>query len=756
MHPLAEVHPKLRAVIRFALVIVWSFVVVFAFCAVFVLPSTEWTRGWVLNGFTFGALGLTALRFVLISRERWTWLFIGLSVASNAIGDAAWNLLGAPTSSSWADVVYLMYYPLMYVGLLQLVRHRTRDRSLAPWLDGVTTSITIVAVVSIVVFRHLVLSDQGTSTLTLMIRFVYPIGDLLLVALVISAMARRRWKPDIALLFAASSVVASAVADTIYLLGLGENGGGARGTELLWLGSVVVIAQAGWTQLPRVSARTAIMQTRVSILPLVSAGVAISILGFDHWVPLPTPSIVGAVCALLCAVARMLFAHRDLRLMGITQREARTDELTSLANRRSFMEHLDESTQTGSVGLLLLDLDGFKEVNDSLGHLAGDALLTEVASRLAQEASIGHGTIARLGGDEFAFLYPAATVDQCRTFADAVHAALDAPVFVEGLTVRVSTSVGIAVMPDHADSITELLRCADVAMYEAKRKRLRTSTYDAEADPNSRVQLATRDDLFQAVENDELIFYYQPKVVLADRRVEGFEALIRWNHPTRGILHPAEFLELAERANLMPRITRSAISKVIQDAKSWSLVEGYPHSVSVNITAGDLLDEGFPVFVSRMLERHDFPARRLIIEITEETLIADRQRAQRAVARLRALGIRISLDDFGMGFSSLSHLASLTIDELKLDRSIAIEVIDDARARAIVEATVGLARGLDMSLAVEGIETEATCERLAKLGCRVGQGFLFAEPMPSAEVNSWLKNQKNQSSKHRAVAMLAL
>ena len=694
---------------------------------------------------TFNALTVLAifLRCVMVKADRSSWGWIASSLCVYVLGDATWNLLAQPDGASAADALYLTYYPMMYVGIFLLVRTRSRERALAPWLDGVTAGLAIMSLVAAFFLGPIIKAATELDSLGVIVNLAYPIADLVLMAIIVACLGPLGWRPDAVLLTTGAALLLFATTDTIYLFQTAKGSYHAGSfVDLGWSSACTLLAIASWVR-PKKRTAVVVDPGRVAVVPLVAVAVASAVMIAGRTRSIPAAAVVVAAAALFCAVARMVFAHRDLRVLAKTRHEARTDDLTQLLNRRAFTELLDAQTKSAHcTGLILLDLDGFKDINDSLGHRAGDDLLRIIGARLSK--AVNRGYVARLGGDEFALLLPNASLAETGALATEVHRVLVEPTSVDDLEIRIDASVGIAMFPQHGRDASSLLRCVDVAMYEAKRKRTATQVYDTDTDPNGRGAMRLLAELHGAFGRDELVMHYQPKVSLIDRRVYGFEALVRWQHPTCGLLMPDDFLPVVERANLMTKLSRVALRKALADARQWPTLFGSDLSISVNIAPGDLLDENFPAAVVSALNQAGVAARRLILEITEGTLINDPQRAQRAIGRLRSFGIRVSLDDFGIGFSSLSHLASLTIDELKLDRSLVANVVSEYRSRAIVEATAGLARALGVDLVVEGIDNVATRDVLADLQCEVAQGYLFGRPMPASAIGAWFAQNSAQ------------
>jgi diguanylate cyclase (GGDEF)-like protein len=480
-------------------------------------------------------------------------------------------------------------------------------------------------------------------------------------------------------------------------------------------------------------------------LPSVAAFAALAILLIGYVRTITWVALWLAAATLLVAGLRLTLSARDLRILTEERhRQAQTDELTGLGNRRAFYEHVDshlgaEPDRTGA--LLLLDLDRFKEVNDSLGHHAGDDLLRQVATRLNQGLSHEDGLLARLGGDEFAIFILDVEEDGAEMFADAVRETLDPPFAIDGITVRVAASVGISLFPEHGLEVSTLLRRADIAMYHAKDLRTGYRVYDETDDSlGGQYRLRTLEELRQVIHARKLAIHYQPKVDSQTSRVSGVEALVRWDHPTRGLLAPDAFLPLAEDAGLMRELTMAVLEQSLDQVAQWR-ANGRVLSVAVNLSASSLVDLELPQRVNELLEARNLPASALELEITEDFLMGDRERAREILTQLRTLGIRVAVDDFGTGYSSLAYLRELPIDELKLDRSFVQPMADDPRAAAIVRSTISLAHSLGMRLVAEGVENEITADHLAVSGCDVSQGFYFSCALPADELEEWLDNR---------------
>ncbi|MCX5393341.1 bifunctional diguanylate cyclase/phosphodiesterase [Streptomyces sp. NPDC006482] len=417
------------------------------------------------------------------------------------------------------------------------------------------------------------------------------------------------------------------------------------------------------------------------------------------------------------------------------------DPLTGLPNRQWLLERawtaLEEAESEGArAALVLIDLDRFRSVNDTLGHLAGDRLLLQIADRLRLALPRG-AEAARLGGDEFAVLLPSAdSTTSAQRVARHLVAELSSPLDLDGLTLVLEASAGVAVFPDHALDAEGLLRRADVAMYQAKRDRTGVEVYESKRDSNTPDRLGLLGDLRRALDAGEVELHYQPKVRF-DGQVAGLEALVRWVHPERGKVPPDEFIAIAESSGLMPHLTEYVLETALAQVARWR-AQGLNVPVAVNVSPRDVHTPGFAGAVAARLARHGVPAGALQLEITEHVLLEDPQRAADTLNGLTGHGVKMSLDDFGTGYSSLVHLRRLPVSELKIDRSFVARLAVDTEDAEIVRCTLDLAHSLGLLVVAEGVEDDETWERLRDLGCDAVQGWLVAAAMPPAEATAWL------------------
>lgn len=440
--------------------------------------------------------------------------------------------------------------------------------------------------------------------------------------------------------------------------------------------------------------------------------------------------------------------------------QARHDALTGLRNRYSFLQETGEVIEHAGdsvlAAVLLLDLDRFKEINDSLGHATGDAILTEVAARLMETAGEDE-IVARLGGDEFALFVPSAeSMAAVGRRAEGILVSLERPFGLEGLSVDIGASIGIALYPTHGADAQTLVQRADVAMYVAKDEHRGHEVYSPANDRYSPSRLKLVADLRLAIESGELEVHYQPKVELGQGRVLGVEALVRWNHPRNGLMAPDEFVPLAEHTGLIGPLTTHVLNRSLEEARKWVTAGIDDFHVSVNISVRNLLDASLADEIGRMLERWELPAGCLQLEITESHIMVDPSRAIAVLTKLDDMGVGLSIDDFGTGYSSLAYLKRLPVREIKVDKSFVLGMIVDENDALIVRSVIDLGRNLGLSVVAEGIENRELWTRLSGMGCEVGQGFHIARPLPSDRLEEWMWDNLERFGSQRQVVPLSL
>jgi diguanylate cyclase (GGDEF)-like protein len=464
-------------------------------------------------------------------------------------------------------------------------------------------------------------------------------------------------------------------------------------------------------------------------------------------------TLVAGLAAFYAVLFRVV-AAADKRLRRQTQalqdsadhnrHQAMHDALTGLPNRVLLRDRIERALSGAArtpaeVAVLLIDLDRFKEINDTLGHSYGDELLCQVGPRLESVLREGD-TLARLGGDEFAVLLPAVDgVDEAQAVAERLREALHRRFEVQGVALDLEASVGIALSPWHGTDVEELLRNADIAMYVAKEVKAGAVLFVPEEHSAGGARLTVLGDLRTALDSaDELFLHYQPKVTLDGERVEGLEALLRWQHPERGLIPPSDFIPVAEGTGIIIRLTERVLSMALAAMRGWQ-DRGMAVPVAVNLSARCLLDASLPDLVARLLREHDVPAALLRLEVTESAVMSDTARCMDVLHRLHELGVRLSIDDFGTGYSSMAHLRRLPVDELKIDRSFVLGMTTMQADAVLVRTAIDLGHNLGLTVVAEGVEGLEHVDALRDLGCDVAQGYHYARPMGEADVTALLE-----------------
>jgi diguanylate cyclase (GGDEF)-like protein len=456
------------------------------------------------------------------------------------------------------------------------------------------------------------------------------------------------------------------------------------------------------------------------------------------------PALLVALLAGLVPMLRR--ATRQIRShLDDSEYEALHDGLTGLPNRTLFEDRVRLAISRSdrahdSAAVMLLDLNRFKEVNDTLGHAAGDTLLREVAARVGTTLR-GADTVARLGGDEFAVVLGDVELGDAEETATRIHEALAEPMVIEGLAISVGASIGIALYPAHGDSVSDLLQHADVAMYESKQDKTPYVIYNPVTDTNNAERLSLTTDLHSAIARRELSLVYQPTLDLRTGNVVGVEALLRWQHPTLGLLSADHFIPLAENVGLADDLSEWALGEAIRQCGEWTR-SGLELTVGVNIDGRSLVDLDFPARIRALLEAHGVDASRIELEITETSIMTDPVRVRRVATLLAELGVSLAIDDFGTGYSSLSYLSRLPISKLKIDRSFVSRMESSERDAIIVGATVELAHNLGLLVVAEGIEDADRLETLRALGADLAQGHFIGAPVGAASTGFDLREER--------------
>ena len=455
---------------------------------------------------------------------------------------------------------------------------------------------------------------------------------------------------------------------------------------------------------------------------------------------LPVAGIFEAVLVLLFVALVPILRRVTRRIrqqMDEIEHRAHHDDLTGLPNRALLVDRLEQSILAGSRAeasptVMLLDVQRVQEVNETLGHDAGDSLLRQVAERLRAEIR-AHETLAHLGSGGFAVFLPAASVEDAIAVAERLHAALETSFLVGEIPVEAAVTAGVASWPEHGEDAQTLLRHADVALRGAEKAHVKTMVYDAEQDTSDAARLALAGELRRAIDDPELVVFFQPKSDLETGRIVGAEALVRWLHPERGFIPPNDFIPIAERTGLIKPLSRFVLAESVRQCGAWKAA-GYDLHVSVNLTIPDLLDLELPDHIATLVERHGVEPDHLELEITETTILADPFRVRQVLTRLNELGLRLAIDDFGTGYSSLAYLKRLPVQTVKIDRSFVMGMSSDPSDATIVRSTIDLARNLGLATVAEGVEDKETWDALAADGCDLAQGYFISKPAPPEEL----------------------
>jgi diguanylate cyclase (GGDEF)-like protein len=707
-----------------------------------------WLDGWGITGFEFVASALCIYKGFAQRTTRAVPLILGFALLSWTLGDfvlTAESLGGAnPSTPSYADIFYLLFYPLAYVATVLLLQRALGRLARPNWLDGVVAGLGAAALCGAFAF-HSIEHAAGLSALGTAVNLAYPVGDLLLLLLVIggtvllSGRGPRQWY----LLGVGLSAIV--IGDTFNLFQSSSgllSRFGSDANAIAWPIAILFMSMSVWLP-PR--HQDPLRPQRVSgfFLPGLASACGLFILVYGTLRSLSRVALWLAVATLLAVGVRLALSARSLRILTEERnRQAHTDELTGLGNRRQlsmvldrfFSDHADEDGVQRELAFLFVDLNHFKEINDSFGHPAGDELLRQLGPRLTRAVG-SSGSVVRLGGDELAVVLMDADADDAVTIAEEILREIEQPFTLHKIKATVGASIGIALVPSNATDGPALMWCADVAMYRAKLGQIPYVFYDHDLD-GGEDQPNLLDELREAVSNGDFVLHYQPQLDLRTGQILAVEALVRWPHPTLGLVPPLKFLPLAEEAGLMWPLTKWVLDEALAQCAAWRNSQRCL-AVSVNVATTDLLEQGFIEHVTTLLERHGLPGDAVVIEITETTIITDFLRSQAVILQLRDLGIVVSIDDFGAGFTSLAYLSSLAVGELKLDRAFitALSAEGNGREMELVRATINLGHDMGLRVVAEGIEDVETLDLLSDLGCDLAQGYYISRPTPASRLS---------------------
>jgi diguanylate cyclase len=719
------------------------------FISVLVRGGSEWLwlDGWCVTGFEFVASSICIYKGFAQRTNRAVPLTLGFALLAWTLGDfilTAESLGGAnPPTPSYADIAYLLFYPIAYVGTVLLLQKALGRLARPNWLDGVVAGLGAAALCGAFAF-HSIEHAVGLSGLGTAVNLAYPVGDLLLLILVIggtvllSARGSAQWY----LLGIGLSVIV--IGDTFNLF---QNSGlashfGSDFNAIAWPIAILLISFSVWLPPKHLDP---LRPQRVSgfFLPGLASACGLFILVYGTLRSLSRVALWLAVATLLAVGVRLALSARSLRILTEERnRQAHTDELTGLGNRRQlsmvldrfFTDHADEDGVLRELAFLFVDLNHFKEINDSFGHPAGDELLRQLGPRLTRAVGAS-GSVVRLGGDELAVVLMDADASDAVTVAEKILSEIEQPFTLHKIKATVGASIGIALVPSNATDGPALMWCADVAMYRAKLGQIPYVFYDHDLD-GGEDQPNLLDELRDAVSNGDFVLHYQPQLDLRTGQILAVEALVRWPHPTLGLVPPLKFLPLAEEAGLMWPLTKWVLNEAFGQCAAWRNSQRCL-AVSVNVATTDLLEEGFIDHVKTLLAQFSLPGDAVVIEITETTIITDFLRSQSVILQLRDLGIVVSIDDFGAGFTSLAYLSSLAVGELKLDRAFitALSAEGNGREMELVRATINLGHDMGLRVVAEGIEDVETLDLLSDLGCDLAQGYYISRPTPASRLS---------------------
>ncbi|HTW12087.1 MAG TPA: EAL domain-containing protein [Solirubrobacteraceae bacterium] len=712
-------------------------------------------RGPVIGAANGIAAALVVMRAAIERRHRLLWALTALAVCSYAIGFMLWGFwlvhLRHPPNPSIAVYFFRAFYPLIWCVVIAAGGRRSQNHaSLEIWLDGLIAA-TATAAAGTAFVLPVMLRDAHSAHGAVVNVFQWPILDLVLWALLIAVIGLRGWRLELkwTLFLAAATLLLTA--DISWAAQITHGASTGNSTDALgYLSAFLCLAAACWQpDHPQPHEHSRPWSTL--ILPTIFTLAAPTILVYDHFSRVHLDVFVLTMIAMAAAMLRLALALRDMLTLNEMRRAAHTDELTCLPNRRMFLTSLTaaiaRAEQQGvALTAMLLDLDNFKQINDTLGHSAGDQLLRMIGPRLARAVRDGD-LVARLGGDEFAILLERdSEADAARAVAEAVGAAVRRPFQVQDVTLRLSGSIGIARYPDDAESAEGLIQCIDVAMYEAKAAGRDWERYSSERNTYTRQRLELGDALAGALESGAIEAHFQPVVEASTRRIVAAEALVRWRLPDGSLRPPAEFLHTAEVTGLSRQLTRRMLTLALGQIQAWRLIAPRLF-VAVNATVADLLDESFPDEVAAALDAHGLSPDALAVEVTEGEIVADPGRAGAVLERLHRLGVRIALDDFGTGYSSLTHLRELPVDAVKIDRSFVSRMLEQEADAVIVETIIELAHRLKLTVVAEGVEDEETWQAVRRLGSDRIQGYAAGRPLSSEAFRALLEGSSSNGGR---------
>jgi len=657
-----------------------------------------------------------------------TWSLGSISVNAARMDEEA----HFPASGEW---LFLISYLGMAGYLLRDVDRR-QPRPARGWLDITVICGGTSCLASLLLVTPIQLAS-GQEGVSLLLALIYPLADVILALVVLGQSLLLTRSDRRKSLMLGTAFIMLACADSGFALQVSASTydfGNLSNT--LWGGAfALLVAAACRPEQPVIRAVPKVAGTTI----LVTAGVvALAVLTIRPDDSLAYYTLPPAVLTMATVAVRLALALRDANRANEAFALSQTDDLTKLPNRRAVRAWLrDGLADRKPLALMLLDLDGFKEINDSLGHRAGDTVLMLVGVRM-REAVEPHVRVARLGGDEFAIILDTTNEIELMETAHGVLQELAKPIIVDDIELSPSGSIGVTVALETDKDGSDVLRRADVAMYQAKNSGQGAALYDAQLDEFSRSRLQLSEELRKALTDGQIEVWYQPQLDAATMEVSGLEALVRWRHPTQGVISPVSFLPAARRAGLMGQLSVVVAEQAVRDMQQRRLA-GLDLRVAVNCAPPELLGPSFLPQLYASIAEHDIPVDRLVLEVTEDSFLADPLNTREVLLELRSHGVQVSIDDYGTGFSSLTYLRNLPVQELKIDRALIGNVATDDRSRMIVASTIQLAHALDMRIVAEGVENAADLAALVAMGIDIVQGYHLARPMPPSQINQWVR-----------------
>ncbi len=690
-----------------------------------------------------GAALLALMRPLLVAKDRRLWLLNAVAVAVYALGDSLYSFvvvnLDPEPYPSVSDALWLTYYVASCAFIVALLRRSNRGMTSSIMVDGIIVGLGTAAAVAALSFEPILAAGEGTD-LTSIVTLAYPIGALILLGTAGASVAVLGWRIGWQWWAVLLSALLFAGADTVYAYltaTVGYEDGGP--VDAAWLAALGLQAGAAWLR-PRPGRHASPTGLIVLAVPVLFSAAALALLVGEHFQRNSLLALVLAAGTVIASLTRISLTVREVRDLGTIREQALSDELTGLGNRRSLQQMLRTHTQAGPsssapITLVLFDLDRFKDINDSLGHPVGDAVLIEVGRRL--HGSLGGDEQAfRLGGDEFAVLLPGMEGGAGKVRAQEIAEVMEPPVALEQVSLSVYASFGVAAYPVHGDSPSALLRAADVAMYRAKARRSEVEVYAASADPTTSGHVALLTEFAASLPSTGVRCTYSPVIDLRDGSLIRVEAQPYWLHPEFGAIGPRDLVEMTERTGLVREFMRQVLVRAAADCAGWAAM-GRRMTVSVPVSGVELLDAELPSTVAAAIREHDLPPELMTIECGVGSLTREPERAGRALRALHDMGVKIAVADYGLGHVSLVYLRHLPVTTVKIDKSLVGTVVEDRGAQAIIRSTVVFCDQVGFMVVAAGVDDARTADVLRDFGCQAGTGTFAGHVLEARDVVHW-------------------